>query len=58
MIKQKFKKQRYASGADTIIIDGAVNQNELNSYIQKYYVGNVNVNQISNAIFEHLNGCV
>ena len=34
-----------------------VDQNELNSYTQKYYLGNVNINNISNAIVEHLNGC-
>ena len=45
------------SGADTIIVDGIVNQNELNSYIQEYYIGNVNIDNISNAIAEHLNGC-
>ena len=52
-------KLRCTSGADTIIIDGVIDQNELNGYIEKYYLGNVNIkiNNVSNAIFEHLNGC-
>ena len=45
------------SGADTIIIDGFINQDELNNYIQQYYLGNVNIDKLSNVIVEHLNGC-
>ena len=46
-----------ASGADTIIADGVISQDELNNYIQEYYIGNVNIDKLSNAIAEHLNGC-
>ena len=34
-----------------------IDNSELNSYTRQYYLGDVNVNQVSNAIFEHLNGC-
>ena len=51
------KKSQCSSGADTIIVDNVIDQNELDNYIQEYYLGNVNVNQVSNAIAEHLNGC-
>ena len=55
--KGEMKKQICTSGADTIIADGVINQEELNNYIQGYYIGNVNIDKLSNAIAEHLNGC-
>ena len=45
-----------ASGADTNRND-IINQDELNSYIQEYYMENINIDKLSNAIVEHLNEC-
>ena len=33
-------------------------QNELEQVIEAYYQGNVEIDKLSNAIIEYLNGCV
>ena len=55
MKSKKIKRQRI-NRADT---DGnnIIDKDELNSYIQEYYIGNVNIDKLSNAIVEHLNRC-